>query len=227
MLTKKQLQMVKKWKSSNIKISKELRDIIHGYIMSDGYLSASGGLQIKQSRKQRKFVEWLYEKLELIRTDTPILDEMVVDKRSNKKSYNSRFNTRNLLEGFRFMWYKPYKTEKGVLKYKKSLPKSLDCFFNYICLTLWFAGDGTKILGSQGAKIEVTAFTADERLRLQELFLKKFNLSVQINRAGQSKKDTQQWTLNINASEYQKFRNLITKIDLIPNFFPHKLHKAE
>lgn len=194
--------------------------------MSDGYLNPSGSLQIKQTEKQRKFVEWLYEKLEPIRTDTPILNEMVLDKRSNKKSYNSRFNTRNLLQGFRFMWYKPYKTEEGVLKYKKSLPKSLDCFFNYICLTLWFAGDGTKILGSQGAKIEVTAFTTDERLRLQELFLKKFNLSVQINRAGKSKKDTEQWTLNINASEYQKFRNLITKIDLIPNIFPNKLHKA-
>lgn len=227
MLIKKQLQIKEKWKNSNIKISKELRDIIHGYIMSDGYLSASGGLQVKQSRKQRKFVEWLYEKLEPVRIDTPILDEMVIDKRSNERSFNSRFNTRNLLKGFRFMWYKPYKDEKGVLKYKKALPKSLDCFFNSICLTVWFAGDGTKIIGSQGAKIEVTAFTADERARLQELFLKKFNLSVLINRAGKSKKGNQQWTLNINASEYQKFRNLITKMDLITNFFPEKLHKAE
>jgi hypothetical protein len=118
------------------------------------------------------------------------------------------------------MWYKT--STDGKTAYKKQLPKSLDCFFNSTVLTLWFAGDGTKTVGSRGAKIEATAFTPDERLRLQKLFKKKFDISVVINKAGTSNSNTQQWTLNINASEYSKFRDLITKMDLIPNLFPNK-----
>jgi hypothetical protein len=71
----------------------------------------------------------------------------------------------------------------------------------------------------------VTSLTAHERQKLKALFKKKFNIEVKINKAGFSRTGNQQWTLNINAPEYQKFRTLLTKIDLIQSYFPHKLHR--
>jgi hypothetical protein len=210
-----------------VKISKEIRDIIHGYIMSDGYITETGSLQVDQSEKQEKFVMWLYDKLELIRKNTPISDISRTDKRSGKKTYSKRFYTKTLLKGFRFMWYKPIIDKEGNTRYIKRLPKSIACFFNSICVSLWFAGDGTKKTDSRGANIEVTAFTPAERQTLKELFKQKFNISVNIIRAGVTKSGTEQWNLAINASEYDKFRILITQIDLIPNLFPYKLHKQK
>jgi hypothetical protein len=211
---------------SLLKIPQKLRDIIHGYIMSDGYVNENGILTVDQSNQQAKFVEWLYGELAEIRTDHPIQDVSPDHPRSKKKSYSKRFFSRSVLVGFHKMWYKPYTNNKGVKAFKKHLPKSINCFFNSTFITLWFAGDGTKIIGSKGVKFEVTALTPGERHTLKTLFKKKFNIEVIINKAGLSRTGNQQWTININASEYQKFRNLITKMNLIQNYFPHKLHRS-
>jgi hypothetical protein len=219
-----QLRIKKKWQ--NVKISKELRNIIHGYIMSDGHVSEEGNLVVDQSAQQRKFVEWLYDKLEPLRTNTPIRSNIRIDKRTNTKTYSNSFGTRSLLKGFRAIWYKPYTDQNGNTKYKKCLPKSLPCFFDSTFITLWFAGDGTKMLNQRGAKFEVTALSPEERKQLQVLFKNKFNISIKINRAGKSKKGTEQWTLSINSDEYDKFRELITQMDLIPTLFPYKLHSV-
>jgi hypothetical protein len=226
MKKKYQLKIKNKWEKVNIKISKQLRDIIHGYIMSDGYVSLGGSLQIDQSEKQEKFVKWLYTQLEPLRTKTPICKKIRFDLRTNTKTYSNSFNTRSLLKGFRHMWYKPYIDQTGQLKYLKTLPKSINCFFNSVFITLWFAGDGTKMINQRGAKLEVTAFSPEERKKLQFLFKQKFNLLAQINRAGKTKNGTEQWTLSINADQYDKFRDIITKIDLIPTLFPYKLHSV-
>jgi hypothetical protein len=82
-----------KWAKANVKISKELRDIIHGYIFSDGYVTETGSLQVDQSKEQEKFVLWLYNKLEQIRTKSPISDVTRTDKRSGKQTYSKRFYT--------------------------------------------------------------------------------------------------------------------------------------
>lgn len=214
----------KKRAVNNVKISKELRDIIHGYIMSDGYVKSNGILSVDQSKKQEKFVEWLYEKLKDLRTDTEIQTVVRVHPTTKKESCSRRFSTKSCLVGFHKMWYKPYINKEGKKRFQKILPKRIDGFFTPTFLTLWFAGDGAKIQGSVGAKLEATAFTADERRTLKALFKKKFNIKVQINKAGESKKGTEQWTININSPEYQKFRSLITEMDLIESCFPHKLH---
>lgn len=223
MATLKQLQIKEKWKKANVKISRELRDIIHGYVMSDGYITSSGSLQVDQSQAQVNFVNWLYEKLSPIRTNHPITS--LQRTRNNQTSSSQRFYTKTLLQGFRNMWYKSYVNEEGKVKYQKRLPKSINCFFNATVITLWFAGDGTKTIGHKGAKIEVTAFTPDERRILQNLFLKKFNISANIIRSGKSKSGKEQWAISINSSDYDKFRDLITQMDLIPTLFPYKLHK--
>ncbi len=214
----------------NLKISKELRDLIHGYIMSDGYVSLSGNLTVYHSQKQAKFVNWLYKKFEPIRTQTSISKIERRDVRTNKTYSSLRFNTRNLLHGFRSMWYAPCMNHlpcsaKAVqIKYQKGLPKSLSCFFSPVFISIWYAGDGTKIQGSKGVKFEVTAFTPEERQILKNLFQTKYDISAVINRAGVSKSGNTQWALCINASEYPKFKALITQIDLIPTLFPYKLH---
>jgi hypothetical protein len=222
----KQNKNREKWK--DIKISRELRDIIHGYIMSDGYVRVEGSMQVEQSLAQEKFVEWLYEQLKIIRTDSEISLVTRTDKRNNRVTQSKRFFTRNLLTGFHRMWYESSPPgEEGDIRYKKRLPKNLKSFFNATFITVWFAGDGTKMIGQRGAKFEVTAFTAEERLKLKKLFKEKFGINAVINRAGQSTTGNPQWSLSINSPDYDKFRTLITQIDLIPTIFPYKLHTAK
>lgn len=222
-----QKKINKKMKKYKVKISKQLRDIIHGYIMSDGYLSKEGNLQVEQSAAQAKFVQWMYEKLKPLCTETGPKPVIRYDSRTQGATHSFRFYTTNLLEGFAHMWYKDQKNSSGNLVRHKTLPKSIDCFFNSTFVTLWFAGDGTKETNERAAKIEATAFTREERLKLQELFKRKFGIAVAINRSGVSKSGTQQWVLRIPAAEYDKFQDIITKIDLIETLFPHKLHKKE
>nr|YP_009519147.1 hypothetical protein [Caulerpa verticillata]AYC65100.1 hypothetical protein [Caulerpa verticillata] len=208
----------------NVRISRELRDIIHGYIMSDGHLKKNGVLIIDQSKKQKKFVYWLYKRLEILRSEHPLGERSRVDKRTHSKTYSYTFNTRAVLKGFHHMWYKPVNRNDRIY-YKKILPKNIHCFFSIPFITVWFAGDGTKIIGQKGAKFEVTYYTSEERQKLKQLFQQKFNISTKILRAGQSRTGTIQWTLSITAAEYDKFRILITQMDLIPRIFPHKLCK--
>lgn len=227
-LTEKQKKFMIKLYSNNVKISRQTRDIIHGYIMSDGYVKPLGNLTVQQCLEQRKFVEWLYSELKPLCVTKPDDSAISIVKNFSKKTQteyiSARFNTRNLLKGFRKMWYQPYITEDGSTGFKKKLPKSLHCFFNPTFVTVWFAGDGTIIKGSVGAKIEVTNYEPHERERLKKLFKNKFDINTVINKAGYTEKKKQQWTININSAEYPKFRTLITQMDLIEKVFPNKLH---
>lgn len=216
-----------KWAESEIKISKELRNIIHGYVMSDGYINTKGILQVEQNKKQKKFALWLYEKLKLIVSSSGIKQQIRIHPKTKQKYYSLRFFTKEVLQGFHNIWYKPYKDNSGIIRYKKKLPNNIKCFFNEEFISVWFAGDGTKIIGSLGSKFEVTSFSVEERLKLKNLFFDKFNIKTQIIKSGISKKGTIQWALKIPSNEYYKFRHLITKIDLIPSIFPNKLHKKQ
>lgn len=207
---------------NRINFTTEIDHIIHGYVMSDGYLKPNGTLQVHHSVKQTKFVEWLYVKLEVLRVNEPISDVYNLDSRTGIVYKSKRFYTKCLLKEYHKLWYTSYIDENGKLRYKKILPHNLDSVFSPIFISLWFAGDGTKI--SRGAKFEVTSWTVQERIRLKELFKDKYGLKVSINRAGFTKTGVQQWALVVNALEYDAFRDLITQIDLIEKLFPHKLH---
>jgi LAGLIDADG DNA endonuclease family len=221
---KNQLKIKKKWEKSGIKISKELRDIIHGYVMSDGSIR-NGVLSVDQNIKQKRFVLWLYDHFKPIRTSSPIKEITRSHPKTKTKTRSLRFFTCAVLNGFYYMWYKHTVDNKGLIKYQKKLPKNINCFFNETFISVWFAGDGTKIIGSLGAKFEVTSFCVEDRLKLKQLFLMKYGIKTQIILSGKSKKGTVQWALKIPANEYSTFRDLITKRDLIPNLFPYKLHK--
>jgi len=78
-----------------------LNQVINGYIMSDGYVSYLGSLQIQQSSKQEKFVEWLYGVLRNYRTELPIRKIERIDSRTNKVYFSVRFNTKNTLKEYR------------------------------------------------------------------------------------------------------------------------------
>jgi hypothetical protein len=222
----KQLNRIRScsYRNKNLKITKETRDIIHGYVMSDGYLRDKGNLTVDQNIKQKKFVEWLFEKFKNIRTETPISQVPRTDKRKNTQTFSLRFNTKNLLHGFHSMWYKPTDPKSQTITYKKSLPKSINCFFSPVFIAVWFAGNGTKIIGSKGAKFEVTNYSPEDRQKLKKLFKQKYDISACINRAGVSTTGTEQWSISINSDDYDKFKTLITKIDLISTLFPYKLH---
>jgi hypothetical protein len=246
-------------KKKEVTLSDELKDIINGYVMGDGYLSSKGILTVDQGEKQRKFVEWLYQKLKPICTETSQI-ATVIRKGKNTETKSCRFNTRAVLKEYYSTWYKPVEKEStstlvepssaelslvqaplpkrgsalvGLTsapevhseKNKKRLPTNIADMFSPLFITVWFACHGTKILGSRGAKFEVTALSVAEREVLKKLFQSKYDISVQINRSGKTEKKNIQWVLAVNSSEYDKFRDLITQFDLIPNLFAYKLHK--
>lgn len=227
MRNSKQIKIQQKMKKNDVRITRELRDIIHGYIMSDGYVNKFGSLQVDQGSDQEKFVKWMYEKLKPLCTDNGPQLVIRTDKRKNNQTQSYRFNTKRLLCGFGSMWYRSETDSNGKPVRRKTLPKSINCFFNSTFVTLWFAGDGTNEKDCRAAKIEVTAFSPKERVQLQKLFYDKFEIKTDINKAGRSKTGTDQWVLRIPADEYDKFRDVITKIDLIPTLFPYKLHKKQ
>lgn len=169
-------------------ISKRLRDIIHGYVMSDGFINEKGILQVEQSQKQKKFVFWLYDQFKAIVAPGGIRFETRKHRKTEKQSLSVRFFTKSVLHGFHKMWYIPYKDKQGIQRYKKKLPDSIHCFFSPLFITVWFAGDGTKMIDSVGAKFEVTCFRVEERLLLKNLFLKQYNLKTNIIKSGTSKK---------------------------------------
>lgn len=134
--------MKKTNKFKDIKISKELRDILHGYIMSDGYIR-DGVLTVDQSKKQKLFVMWLYTKFHPIRNCSPIKEVIRIQPNNQKlygvtptrvtptrgtPTYSLRFFTKAILKGFQNMWYEPIINNKGLIKYRKKLPQSIDCF---------------------------------------------------------------------------------------------------
>lgn len=256
-MPKKSLRSYKSSKKS-LKISSFIRDLIHGYVAGDGFIRADGVLTVEQSQKQRNFVKFLYSQLKFLctlkkegeshiktvsRNRTNIycdlynsgglrknnIGGLLLYSRQPTATYFERFNTRAVLKGFHNMWYKPGERNK----YTKCLPKSLPCFFNSTFLTVWYAADGTKIVGSRGAKFEVTAYTPKERELFKKLFKQKFDLKVHIIRSGKSTKGTDQWAIVINAKQYDKFHDIITNgvsqklggFDLISTCFPDKLHK--
>lgn len=213
----------------------ELKDIINGYVMGDGYINKRGILTVDQGEKQKKFVEWLRQKLDPIVTENCTIQEVTrergkpslngsSDKNKNQKktiTKSYRFNTRSVLKDFFNNWYGP--DPKDPSKNKKKLPTNIADLFTPLFIIVWFACDGTNVIGSRGAKFEVTSLSVDERILLKNLFLSKYNINTNIIKSGFSTSRTQQWVLSINSEDYDKFRALITQYDLIEKLFSYKL----
>lgn len=227
-MKKKKSQQEKDWykKKTGKRLPSKVRDTIHGYIMSDGYITKRANLQVQQSLEQQGFVCWLFKKLKrqgLCHCEEPTLVENFNKKRQTTTK-SLRFYTKGVMCGFASMWYEEVTLPNGETERRKKLPKSIKCFFSPRFVSVWFAGDGTSLPDCRAASFEVTSFTPDERELLKELFKSKYNISAELNKSGFSITGTQQWVLRIPAPEYDKFRAIITKTALIPKIFPHKLH---
>lgn len=209
-------------------VSKPLDSILNGYIAGDGFLNKNGTLTVEQGKDQLNFVEWMFKKLKPFCTSTrEIVGVYKTNKETKQKELRSyRFNTRAWFKDYHKNWYQLQELAQGhTPSFVKKLPVDIDKMFTPLFITVWFACDGTKTIGSQGAKIDVTAYTVEERKVLKDLFFTKYQISAKINSQGLSKKNTEQWALCILASDYSKFYNLITQDSLIPTLFPNKLCK--
>lgn len=194
------------------------QQIINGYTMGDGFLSPDGSLTVDHGSDQEKFTYWMLEALrDLCTENRKVSVPTRVRNGITHKSY--RFNTRNVLKEYRAIWY-----PEG----KKRLPKTIETMFTPLFIAVWYACDGTRIQGSLGARFEVTAFTPEERKQLQELFSSRYNIKSVINRGGTSPAGKDLWSLCINAADYPKFHELVTRdTDLIETLFPQKLHSVK
>ncbi len=214
-----------------------LINIIHGYIMGDGYLKDCGTLQVEQSKKQQRFVQWMYEKLKPILAPTSQIKEVVRKYKDRIETYSYRFYTRAVLRDFHPMWYTPIiildKNGDQKETYKKKLPSNIEELFTPTFIALWYACDGGKLpqaTAGRRVKFEVTAFSVSERETLKFLFKKIYGIQATIDPAGKSRTGTQQWALNIKTESYDTFHDLITsksQITLIQDIFPYKLHGSK
>lgn len=198
-----------------MEINSNTDQIINGYTMGDGYLSSSGNLTVDHGAEQRKFVEWLFVHFKHLCTPNRQIST-VTRTRKGKVHKSFRFNTRSILKEYRTKWY---------LDNKKILPIDIEQMFTPLFISVWFACNGTKVIGSRGAKFDVTAYSPEEREVLKQLFKKKYNIASFVNRQGESVTKKTQWALVINADAYDAFRDLVTReTDLIQSLFPYKLH---
>ena len=163
----------------------ELNDIINGYVIGDGYVNERGILTVDNGVDQRGFVEWMHEKLKPICTPNNKIALVVrkADPEKNRKETRSyRFNTRSVLRNYHKAWYRP--GQVGEAKFVKELPKNFSDMFTPRFISVWYASDGTKTIGSKGAKLEVTALPMKDRETLQKLFESKYNITPSIIKSG-------------------------------------------
>jgi hypothetical protein len=70
-------------------------------------------------------------------------------------------------------WVSPHVVQptinKGFKRIKKASNYS-ECLFNETFISVWYAGDGTKILDSVGAKFGNFFFTVEEEIKSLKLF---------------------------------------------------------
>lgn len=222
--------------NEQVVLTGRMKEVVYGYVLSDGHIDSNGTLTVEQCVEQLKFVEWMGNEVLPLRAPTSVISKVygkknvkdpttgivVKDPETGKalqESYHKsyRFFTKRILRTYRQIWY-----PKGT----KIVPSELALCFTPLLISVWYAGDGTKIIESEGAKFEVTCFTVEDRLLLVRLFKQKHGIVAQINLNGFSKTGNQQYALVIREPEsYNKLRDLLTQDPLIPTLFPYKLWK--
>jgi hypothetical protein len=172
---------------------------INGLILGDAYINPYGALTVDHSSKQQKYVEWKFEQLKalgVLTENAQIQNVERTHKRTKRKSYSLRFNTKSVFKQERALFY-----PKG----QKVIASNFYDLCNPLTLAIWYMDDGG--LGAKtplGMVLDVSSYTSDEIELVRSVFINKFGISTNIHKHGPHARK-----LYIISSSAHTFCNLI------------------
>lgn len=150
-------------------LSKTQKEVLVGLLLGDGSLEFDGckgtRLQVKQSVEKKEYVLWLYEQFrDMVRTPP--------QQRVDTKQWYFGTRYRNDLEDMRKLFYRD-RVKIVPLEITTLLSSSLT-------LAVWFMDDGRldyRAKSHYAFRLSTDAFTMQEVMRLQEVLMKRFDIS--------------------------------------------------
>lgn len=160
------------------------QSFIYGLLLGDAYINKYGAITLNQGWKQKVFLTWKYLMLKQwnVLTDKSFPVKVVnLNKKRNAYYVSYRFNTKSLFKTERDLFF-PLIAAKKNKKSKKALPLNFEEILNAQVLALWFMDDGG--LGGNtalGLVLDVSAFTAQEQVFIQQVLDQKFHLKTSLH----------------------------------------------
>lgn len=194
----------------NLKLSKELEEIIIGLMLGDLFaekvsIKSNTRLQFKQSSINKEYINHLYSLFKEYCGSKPKILSYFDNRPNKNKSYFSiKFNTYSLpcFNKFRLLFY----NDKGV----KFIPDNLNSLLTARGLAYWLMDDGYK--SGNGFYFCTESYTLDENLKLVQILKTKFNLNCGVH------KHTNGYRLYIFSSSKDNLLQLV-KPYLITHFY--------
>jgi len=182
------------------KIPSYQEQIIMGKILGDGHLETANHrtyrLKIEHSIKQKFYVDWLYEQLMNLASNSPKVKLQKVKDKIYKKCW---FNT-SYSGSFRFYYQQFY------LNGKKIAPKLIGRWLTPLTLAVWFMDDGSvKSKYHQAKIINTQAFDLTSLRRLQKALESNFEIKTKL------RKQKEGYQIYILANSTPRFKEVIGK----------------
>ena|SRR3989344_3611372 len=182
------------------KIPSYQEQIIMGKILGDGHLETANHrtyrLKIEHSIKQKFYVDWLYEQLMNLASNSPKVKLQKVKDKIYKKCW---FNT-SYSGSFRFYYQQFY------LNGKKIVPKLIGRWLTPLTLAVWFMDDGSvKSKYHQAKIINTQAFDLTSLRRLQKALESNFEIKTKL------RKQKEGYQIYILANSTPRFKEVIGK----------------
>ena len=171
-----------------------------GKILGDGHLETANHrtyrLKIEHSIKQKFYVDWLYEQLMNLASNSPKVKLQKVKDKIYKKCW---FNT-SYSGSFRFYYQQFY------LNGKKIVPKLIGRWLTPLTLAVWFMDDGSvKSKYHQAKIINTQAFDLTSLRRLQKALESNFEIKTKL------RKQKEGYQIYILANSTPRFKEVIGK----------------
>ena len=160
------------------------QSFIYGLLLRDAYINKYGAITLNQGWKQKGFLTWNFLMLKQwnVLTNKSFPVKVVnFNKKRNKYYVSYRFNTKSLFKIERSLFF-PKQSKTNDKKVKKALPLNFKEILNAQVLALWFMDDGG--LGGNtalGLVLDVSAFTVQEQVFIQQVLNKKFHLQTSLH----------------------------------------------
>ena len=192
--------------AESIKLTDEQRDILVGTLLGDGHLETQNKgrtfrLKVEHSINQQDYVDWLYSKFKnLVLTKAQVKEQQVKGKLYQKYWFSTVSNGAMRFYGQLFY-------QNG----KKVVPKLIAKLVTPLSIAVWFMDDGSlKSVHHRARIINTQGFDVQDLQRLQDVLLKKFNITTTLREQREGKQ------LYIPSTEVDKFITLI-KPFIIPS----------
>jgi len=198
--------------AASIKLTGEQREILAGLLLGDGHLETQNRgrtfrLKVEHSISQKDYTDWLYQKFQNMVLTKPQIKEQKIGSISYQKYWFSTISTGS----FRFYGQQFY------VNHKKVVPNIISKLITPLSLAVWFMDDGSlKSYLHKARIINTQGFDDESLIRLQEMLLKKFNISATLRNQKEGKQ------IYIPSTEVEKFISIIR-----PHVLPSMEYKIE